>query len=312
MKDQRKIGNSTVRRTEIKVGLMVILGLIVFFWILGWAKNFSLAENQKILEIKFDNVAGLEAGDYVTVNGVRKGYVDDFKVEAQDVIVRVTLDNDVDLRKDATFSISMLDLMGGKKIDIYPGSSQDPLNYNKIQNGIFNADISTVMSMVGGAREDLTQTLKGIKITLNGINKYLSDNELNNNLKNSLSNLAEITSKLNQIIDENRNNLKMLTENLTQLTDEAKEFVANNKISINESVESLKLILQKSDTLVANLNMIVDQTINKQNNVGNLMYDEQLYKNLKTTIRQLNELTNQLNEQLKNDGIKVDAHISFF
>ena len=72
MKDQSK--------TEIKVGIMVIVGTLVFLWIIGWAKNFSISTSEKFLEVKFPTVAGLEADDPVTVNGVRKGTVQDFKI----------------------------------------------------------------------------------------------------------------------------------------------------------------------------------------------------------------------------------------
>ena len=66
MKDQRK--------TEIKVGITVLLGLIIFLWVLGWAKNWTVNSQRKEIIVEFSSVAGLEVGDPVTINGVRKGY----------------------------------------------------------------------------------------------------------------------------------------------------------------------------------------------------------------------------------------------
>src|ERR1039457_6514706 len=108
MKDQRK--------TEIKVGLTVLAGILIFLWILGWAKNFSVSSNHRPVLVKFDNVTGLEIGDNVVVNGLRKGFVQNMQIEQDHVIVTMSLEKDVDLREDAQFSISMLDLMGGKKV----------------------------------------------------------------------------------------------------------------------------------------------------------------------------------------------------
>ncbi|MBK7377610.1 MAG: MCE family protein [Ignavibacteriales bacterium] len=108
MKDQRK--------TEIKVGITVIIGIIIFIWIIGWAKNFSLSSNENIIDVRFKNVSGLEIGDAVTVNGVRKGYVDDMVVNSESVNIKLRIDNSIQLKRDASFSISMLDLMGGKKL----------------------------------------------------------------------------------------------------------------------------------------------------------------------------------------------------
>ncbi|MHA1989207.1 MAG: MlaD family protein, partial [Promethearchaeota archaeon] len=89
------------RATEIKVGLTVLLGIIVFIWILGWAKNFTLTASDVELKLMFDNVSGLEIGNIVTVNGVRKGYVRDFYVYKTYVIVTITVSDDVEIKKDA-------------------------------------------------------------------------------------------------------------------------------------------------------------------------------------------------------------------
>ena len=34
------------RAPEIKVGITVLLGILVFIWVLGWAKNFTLSSTR--------------------------------------------------------------------------------------------------------------------------------------------------------------------------------------------------------------------------------------------------------------------------
>ena len=63
------------KKTEIKVGITVLVALVVLILVYGWANNFSLNSN-KMLYIQFPTVAGLEIGDLVSVNGVRKGLVE--------------------------------------------------------------------------------------------------------------------------------------------------------------------------------------------------------------------------------------------
>jgi phospholipid/cholesterol/gamma-HCH transport system substrate-binding protein len=301
MKDQRK--------TEIRVGITVIIGLIIFIWILGWAKNFSLTSNQKILLVKFNSVSGLEKGDYVAVNGVRKGFVEDFNIQGDNVIVKLSIDNDVNLKKDAAFSISMLDLMGGKKVNINPGTSSEPLNYNEVQKGIFYADIPEVMSMLGNVEEDIPTIIKDIKITLGSLNNYLSDNNLNTDIKTSVSNLSKASQKLNILLDENRSSIKQLTENTVKLTENVNNFMVENKTSLNKSVEELRIVLSKTDSLLSKVNIFSDEVKNKKNNVGKILYDEKLYDNLSQSLTQINELTKILIEQLKGKGVNVDANI---
>ena len=301
MKDQKK--------TEIRVGITVLLGVIILLWILGWAKNFSITPTENTVKVQFSNTAGLEIGDAVTVNGVRKGFVEDLAIEGENVVVTLKIDNKVVLKEDAGFAVSMLDLMGGKKVEISPGSSGKLLDYSQVQAGTFYADIPYVMSMVGTFQEDISSTISDLKITLTSLNNYLSDKKLNEDIKSSMSNLSEVTKKLNILIDENRNNLRQLTANTAELTEEAKNFINENKESFNTSVKGLQSVLSNTDSLLTKLNKFTDELSSRQNNLGKIIYDEKIYDDLSQSLKQLNELTRIMIEQLKDDGLKVDADI---
>jgi len=304
MKDQRK--------TEIRVGITVAVGIIIFIWILTWAKNFSLSAKEKTLRVRFNNVSGLEIGDYAMVNGVRKGFVDDLRTVDDKVMVVLSLNNDVNLKRDAVFSISMLDLMGGKKVEINPGVSNEPLDFNEIQNGVFNPDIATVMSMIGTVPQDITTLISDMKISLNSINGYLTDQKLNNDIRTTVSNLRSLTSQMNQLISENRNNFNKLASNSAELSEEAKNFFKDNKEGMRNSLEDFKSVMNKTDSLLAKINRFTDQIMNRQNNIGKLVYDKEVFENLQSSLKQLNELSKLILEQLNGKGFKVDADVNLF
>lgn len=304
MKDQRK--------TELKVGIVVVVAIILFIWILTWAKNFSLSVTEKSILVSFKNVSGLEVGDEVTINGVKKGFVDNFKIEDDNIIVKLALENDTPIKEDAVFRIAMLDLMGGKKVEIYPGISPQIIDYSKVQTGSFTADIATVMAMVGDVQDDINSSIKDMKITLTALNNYLTDKQLNQNIKSSVENLSEASRKLNSMMDENRENLKKLIGNSVELSEEAKILLNKNKDEIGNSFKEMKILLEKINSLVTKANDFADEIKNKKNNIGKLLYDEELYTSLTKSIAQLNELTNLILEQLKGDGFKVDANVDLF
>ncbi|MBI5662892.1 MAG: MCE family protein [Ignavibacterium album] len=301
MKDQRK--------TEIKVGLTVLAAIIIFLWIFGWAKNISIRSTENIIKVSFRNVAGLEIGDPVTVNGFRKGYVNDMKVLTNEVIVEIALDNDVILKEDATFSVSMLDLMGGKKIEIYPGESSVALNLKEIHHGVFLSDIPAVMSLLGSVQDDLVTVLKDIKITLSSVNQYLTDEKLSNDLKQSLKNFNSLTAEINDLLKQNKENMKLLTNNVISLTENTNRLIETNEQNVSDLLKHMNEVVEKSNKLLTNVNQLSDETLQKQNNLGKILYDEELIKNIKTSLKQINELTSILIEQLKGKGINVDANI---
>jgi len=94
-----------------------------------------------------------------------------------------------------------------------------------------------------------------------------------------------------------------------ELTERSNQILANNKDNIDQLFEDLKSVFQKSDTLLTDLNNLTKETLNQQNNAGKLLYDDNLVNDLKKTLQQVNDLTSLLIEQLKNDGINVDANI---
>lgn len=304
MKDQRK--------TDIKVGITVLIGLLALVWIFGWAKNFTLYSNQKTVTVEFETVSGLEKGDPVMVNGVREGFVGDITSKGNDAFASLVIGPDINLKEDASFSITMLDLMGGKKVEIKPGISKKELDYSKIQKGKFDADIATVMAMVGSVQGDLVKIIKDVQVTLASVNSLLTNKEFNNQIKTSVANLALISSKLNILIDENSHNLSRITKNTAELTEDVSSFVKENKEQIKNTFDNISLTIKSTNELLGKINSLTEETTNKENNIGKLLYDENLVNNLKTSLEQVKELTKILLEQLKDKGLNVDAKIKIF
>jgi phospholipid/cholesterol/gamma-HCH transport system substrate-binding protein len=304
MKDQRK--------TEIKVGITVVAGIIIFLWIIGWAKNYSLTAKQKYLMLEFPTVSGLEIGDNVTINGVRKGFVEEIETKNNAVFVKTAFDNNIDLREDATFAITMMDLMGAKKIEITPGKANKELDYSKVYQGQYYTDIPAAMALIGKIQDDLVGIIKNVQKTLGSINKYLGDEKLNKEIKTSVENLSEISQKLNLILDENRSNVKQLTKNSVDLTNETKGFIKDNKEDVHNSIELVKSSLKKTDELITKLNTLIDETNAQKNNAGKLLNNEALYNDVTATLKQVKDLTKILNDQLNGKGLNVDAKIKIF
>ncbi|MBA4250241.1 MAG: ABC transporter substrate-binding protein [Chlorobiaceae bacterium] len=300
------------RKTELKVGVTVFLSLLTMIIIFGWAKNISLTSSQQVIDIEFKNVAGLEDGDNVTVNGVRSGFVESITVYNEKVLVKISLNKNINLKSNAKFSVSMIDLMGGKKIEVFPGTTEEELDLSKVQIGEFYADIPTVMATIGSLGDDIPLLVKQVNSSLESIQIFLKDEKFSNELKSTLSNLSTLTFKLNKLIDVNNENIKRLADNSVELTEEAKKMLAENRENLKLSVEAIINLTAKSDTLVTNLNSLVEETKAQKNNAGRILYDEALINNLSETLKTTKELTKILLEQLKGEGINIDAKINLF
>lgn len=297
------------RKTEIKVGITTVISLIIFIWILAWAKNLTLTSDDIIINLTFENVSGLEVDDQVTVKGLRKGFVDDIYLDGNKIFVKISVDNNVDLRKDAKFWIATTDLMGGKKIEIIPGESIEMLDLNSLHTGLIQPDLNSMMAIAGSMMSDVETIVDDLKITFSTVNNYLSDDEMMIDLKSSLRNLKNLTEKFNALITDNSDNITRITENIAAISEESRTFFDENRESLDSSIKKFNIILSKSDSLVSRFNFLAAETMEGNNNLGRILYDDSLMINMRETLKILNELSKLVLYQIKTDGFKVDANI---
>lgn len=300
------------RKTEIRVGITVIFGVLLLIWILGWARNYSLAPERLMLIVNFPNVSGLEEGDQVTINGVRKGYVSEILPKGKSVYVRLNLDSDSDLKSDARFEITMLDLMGGKKVEIFPGSATDKINPKKVYDGIFIADIPTVMNYAGSLTNDLPNMVDNVNKILVSVRDLLADEQQKQDLKLSLSNLQAVTSDLRILISENKPKFESLINSSQKITGEVNNLLQSNRSNIDSTLTVSLGAIKKLDEILVRVDKFITQTEKKENNAGKLLYDDAMLNELKETLKSVDKLVRTLNDQLTKDGVKVKADLDLF
>ncbi len=296
-------------KREIKVGITVLTGIILFIIVVMWAKNFSFDSGEQIVKVKFPNVSGLYVKDKVTVNGVEKGYVSDLKIDGNTVVAELTLSGDVDLRKDASFGIVMLDLMGGKKVEIKPGIAAAKLNLNEIHHGKFKGDISEAMSLFNEMQTDLSDIIRQTKEITDAMSKILKEENLSEEIFRSLSSLNLTLEKTNDLLAENGSDIRKITRNGAELTDSLKLFWKENSANLTRFVEKSNAALERTDSVLAAMNDLLQVTNAGSNNLGKILNDENYLSELKKTLENLNELTRILTEQLKGEGINVKTNI---
>jgi len=228
------------------------------------------------------------------------------------VTTLLNFDPDVFLAQDAKFSIMMLDLMGGKKVEVNPGLSDKSLDYSKIQQGSFVGDIATAMAMVGTVQNDLVDVIREVKVSLTALNNTLADQKFSNDLKSSVANLAQLTQGLNTLIQNNSAEISKLLKNGTELTKNTNDFIVSNRDSISQTISSVHSALKASKELLSKVNDFMDKTDKSQNNLGKFLNDTTLVDDLKASIQQVRELTKLLVDQLKANGIEIHAHVKLF
>ena len=279
---------------EIKTGIIVIGGILLFILGFSYLKSSPLFENGKTLYAVYKDVGGLQVGTAVTINGLVVGNVTDvkFKDQSGNLVVTLFVRSDFNFSKKSAAELYDTGIIGGKGIqikpvfdgsamvksgDTLPNSTQMGLTQllqkqltplqRKVEGAVTNAD-SLLMNvneiLDDKAKTDLRQTLSGLNTTVASfqrsadvLNRILNTNE--GKLEGSLKNFEALTS------------------NFAKLSDSL------NNAGLGRTLASL-------ESTISNLNSLMMRIERGDGTLGKMMNDEELFVNLNNASRELDLL----------------------
>jgi phospholipid/cholesterol/gamma-HCH transport system substrate-binding protein len=306
------------RSKEIKVGIVTIVGVILLILGISLGKGM-ISSSKHVISMRFPNSAGLEPTAPVTINGVKRGAVETVTPDKGGVLVTVSLDDISDVKSDATAMISMLEIIGGKKVEILPGNAPTVFDTKREMPGVAAADISAVIATVSQLGDQAKVLLTKLDTTMTGVNELFADGKMVRQVRNIVDNGEEAVVNLNGFLKNNRGELEMAVRDLNVLLKDLRVAVNTNAPNIEKLVNNLNATVTKvdgllvkgektldgTDLLVTDVRNIIGDVKNGKGAVSKLVYDEEFAKKLDVTIRELNTLLTSI----RKNGINVNAEV---
>jgi len=306
-----------IKRKEIKVGLITLLGIILLIIGISLGNNISFSTSEHQLTFQFQNSAGIELSSPVFVNGVKRGKVTAINPFENGVRIEAAIDRIDDLKSDLTASISMTEITGGKKIDIYPGTATTKYDGKSIIIGYTNPDMSQMIAMLGDMGKEAQSLLKKLDTLTTTAIKLTSNKQ--ETLNNTIDNTAQMIETLNAFIQKNTTNLQKTINNLTQLTADLKNAYNKYEPKVDKISSDLELTLKETKQLISNtektiqnandlileLKKITNDIQNDSNLVNKLLYDKNFAKQIDSTLTNLQILLKTINEH----GVNVNVRL---
>lgn len=307
------------RSKEIKVGIVSILGLSILFIGLMLGKGFKFGSESELITIRFPNSGGIQIGEPVVVNGVKRGSVNEIQNNNGSVIVKVRLDNFDDIKSDAEAKITILELTGGKKVEIFPGTASSKFNINDEMPGTTPPDLPELIRLVGEVSGDAVNLVRRLDTIAGQGTALLSDGKVVSDIRATLSNTVEITQSAKELISQNQKKLQDAIDNLATISKDLKNFIADNKNDLSRIIDnvdstilSTRDLLVKVDTAVKNAdillrdaNTLVNDVRNGDGFVTKLIYDKDVANRLDSTLTTLFFFL----EQVKEHGVNVNLRL---
>lgn len=294
------------KKSEFKIGLTVLLALLILMFGILWGKQVRLTSGAVPVYVHFVDIAGLEQGAPVLVNGVRSGVVKELRLQQDGVVVFLAVAKNVNIYKDARFEVTSPELMGGKVINIFPGTSGVKPDQEYIFTGEIGGGMDQLMKMSTELVADVKHLLAALEVTIENINKTAGDPKLHEAFLSSIRNLDESSERTLELITLNEGKLNQVMDNLVSSSQFIRSLLENNSDDIHRAVTNFDLFVAQLNELASGLNQIADKLKSDQGSLGVLINDDEFANKLNHTLTDLDSLITQIKEQ------GIQTNISLF
>lgn len=262
---------------EVRIGLAGIAALCVLVLGINYLKGINMFKPASYFYVRFQNVNGLAQSSPVFADGVRVGIVREISYDynrPENVIVEVELDTELRIPKGSTAEL-VPELMGGVRMNIL--LANNPRERYAIGDTIAGTLNNGMMEKAAAMMPQVEKMLPKLDSILGSLNTIMSDQSIPatlHSIEQTTSNL-EMTSKQLRVLMSN--DVPQLTRKLNTIGD---NFIV---ISNNLKEVDYAATFKKIDATIDNAKMITDKLNSKDNTIGLLLNDPQLYDNLNAT-----------------------------
>lgn len=297
-------------KTEFKVGLLGLIVLAILFFGIKFLKGSDIFQKENTYYAVYDDVSGMLVSSSVFVNGLRVGYVKDIEAmdeRAERFLVTLSISSDIKVPSDSKILLFSADMLGSKAMKLDLGFSADIMRDGDTL--VSGKELGMLDDLAGSVKPMMTN-LDSILTALNNILNVQSQNSLQNtivNLENTTARLSNVSVNLDNLMVEEKSKLKKIIENTESITsnfqnnNEKLSSIISNVDNIVDSAAKANIgsTLIETGKSIERLNAILGVIEKGKGNVGLLINDEELYKSLDNSAKNLNKLIEDIKENPK-------------
>lgn len=283
---------------EIKVAILVILSIVLFYWGFTFLKGRNLFDNSNKLYAVYDNVSGLVVSAPVTINGLNIGKVNTIEMlpDGKMKVELVITNEEIQIAKSSIAQIMDSGLIGGREIAILNNFSDK--NFVNSGDTLKTSDklglTAELANQIGPVKDKVEVLLENANKLIENLNATL-DATTQQKLKSAIASLeitmAEFTQtskSINGILAENKSKLNNTLSNF--------EKTATNFNSMSSSLEKADLgaTVKKLEATLTSVNGMMANLEQGKGSMGKLLSDDAMYNNLTKTSKELELLLQDL------------------
>ncbi len=310
--------------TEMKVGLFVLAGLILFAAFSVQVGGFKWLTDRGAYEISVvvPNASGIDEKTTVEIAGIKVGEVKRVTLDDSQARIHMRIDKGIKIPVDSQVAIKTRGLLGARYIEIIPGNAHQvqpqSLGPGMVGPGTSGLDVALAAAGRSGGQaprqepfvqpggeirrtvpatdtDELVRKLSAIaddvKVVTESLRGALGGVEGQRQLRDIVTNLAEMSRNLSRLVAQNDQKVNALVDNLQAFSADLREVSSNNKEDLRATLANFRKF---SDTLAGRSPELLASI-------------ESLSKNLDQLVKENRGNVSQGLENVKNAAARLDS-----
>jgi phospholipid/cholesterol/gamma-HCH transport system substrate-binding protein len=279
---------------EIKTGIIVIGGILLFILGFSYLKSTPLFDDSKIFYAVYQNVGGLQTGTQVSINGFSVGKVNDvqFKDDSGFLVVTFSVSSSFEFSKNSKAELFDTGIIGGKGIQIIPVFDGGPMakSGDTLQTNTRPGLTELVQQNLRPLQQKVEGAVSNADSLFMNVNDVLDD-KTRNSLRRSIQGLSTVvesfqksSATLNELLDTNKMHIDSSLSNINTLTSNFAKF------SDSFAATNLSATINNLESTIKSLDALLGKMEKGEGTLGKLMKNEELYNNLTAASKELDLL----------------------
>lgn len=275
---------------EVKIGVAFILAIAILYFGISFLKGINIFKPSNSYIVVFDDVAGLTQATPVTLNGLPVGLLYSMELDPNNshrVVAHLNLDKDVKIPQNSEVVVDV-SLLGSATIMLKLIESDSKSFYTSADT-IIGKRNKGLMDAGSDLLPKVTELLPRVDSIMIGLQTLATNKDIPEtlgNLNRITGDLARYTSQLSQTMNNLNQNVPTITGNLASATEDIAATTAKFK----------EIDLASIDATLKNIENMSAKLHSKDNSVGLLLNDRQLYDSINSTLNNASLLLKDVRE----------------
>lgn len=286
-------------KREVRIGIFAVAMILCAWAGIRFLSGIDIFSRNVDYYAAYDQVSGMQEASPVVMRGVKIGTVTEIifdSTDSEQVLLRLTVKKQFDIPKDSEARMASSGIMGGKMVEIVPGSSSEMLEKGDTMR---STQVPDMMEAIDPIMQQVTVLADELTVTLKALHEVVESNA--SNIEGMTSHMNSITGNIDQLLTSEKEGLKRAVKGISEFSTTLGNNAARlDSLMANMNSFSTKLaetqVVENLDKTLAELSTVLTEIRKGDGTVGKLLSDEELYARLTQASENLSLLLADLKE----------------